>query len=254
VRRVRIDDWVIKMSIVSSLPLHHGLVGRTLASDVLHRLRGDIISCVLKPGEKLKFEMLRTVYKASFSTLREALSQLASEGLVEVRGQQGFRVASISTKDLADITDLRVLIECEALRLAIERGDKDWETAVLGAYHRMDRERLKATEPHELSPEWTHYHREFHDTLAMACASPPLLQVRRSLFERSERYRRISAAYRKSTGSNRNEHRDIMEAALERDSVRCIALIGSHIRLTAEFVLAAADQWSAGYALTGARA
>ena len=55
-----------------------GLVGRTLATDVLHRLRDDIISCVLKPGERLRFEALREIYGVSFSTLREALARLAS--------------------------------------------------------------------------------------------------------------------------------------------------------------------------------
>ena len=61
-----------------------------LASDVFHRIRDDIISCIFKPGEKLKFETLRDIYGVSFSTLREALTRLVSEGLVEARGQQRF--------------------------------------------------------------------------------------------------------------------------------------------------------------------
>ena len=98
----------------------HSLVGGTLASDVLHRLREDIISCVLKPGEKLRFEALRDIYGVSFSTLREALSRLASEQLVVAEGQRGFSVAPISEEDLHDVTDARVLIrilEEEAQRL-----------------------------------------------------------------------------------------------------------------------------------------
>ena len=43
--------------VVSNETSHHGLAGGTLASDVFHRLRDDIISCVLKPGEKLKFDI-----------------------------------------------------------------------------------------------------------------------------------------------------------------------------------------------------
>jgi GntR family transcriptional regulator, carbon starvation induced regulator len=227
----------------SSQAPHRGLVGGTLAFDVFHRLRDDIISCVLKPGEKLKFERLRAIYAVSFSTLREALSKLASEGLVEVRGQQGFRVAPVSPKDLTDLTDLRILVEMEAIRLAIARGDQNWETALLGSYHRMDREQKEHGERYQLSQSWCKLHREFHDALANGCDSPPLLDIRRALFERSDRYRRISASFRTAPRSNRNEHREMMEAALDRNPVRCAELIRSHIRLTAEFVLAASDEW-----------
>ena len=38
------------------------LVGATLASDVLHRLRTDIVNCTIKPGHRLRFEALRSVY------------------------------------------------------------------------------------------------------------------------------------------------------------------------------------------------
>jgi GntR family carbon starvation induced transcriptional regulator len=229
--------------VISTQAPHHALAGGTRASDVFHRLRDDIISCVLKPGEKLKFETLRTIYGVSFSTLREALSRLGSEGLVEVRGQHGFRVSPVSPKDLTDITDLRVLIEMEAIKLSIQRGDKNWETNLHAAYQRLDREQTRHGERYQLSQTWCQLHREFHDALAAGCDAPPLLEVRRALFEKSERYRRISAAYRTSPRSNKNEHRAMMESALDRDISQSGELIKSHIRITAEFVLAASDDW-----------
>lgn len=67
---------------MTDAPVSHLLIGRTRANDVLHRMRDDIVSCVLRPGQKLKFETLREIYGVSFSTLREALSRLASEQLV----------------------------------------------------------------------------------------------------------------------------------------------------------------------------
>ena len=79
------------------------LIGRTLATDVMHRLRGDIIACTLLPGTRLRFEALRSVYHVSFSTLREGLSRLASEGLVVADGQRGFRVAPVSIKEMMDL-------------------------------------------------------------------------------------------------------------------------------------------------------
>ena len=148
-----------------------GLIGRTLATDVLHRLRDDIISCALKPGERLRFEALRDIYGVSFSTLREALARLASERLVVAEGQRGFLVAPISREDLLDLTRTRVLVERECLRLAMERGDAAWEAQILGAYHRLDRVEARLSETGGVSPEWDARHFEFY-TLSLHDALP----------------------------------------------------------------------------------
>src|SRR3546814_8042529 len=112
-----------KESGMATISKTNGLVGGTLASDIHHRLREDIVSCVLEPGQRLRFEQLKEIYGASYSTLREALSSLVAEQLVVAEGQRGFRVASISAADLLDLTDARVLLEREAVRRAIERAD-----------------------------------------------------------------------------------------------------------------------------------
>ena len=97
---------------------------------MLRRLREDIISCVLKPGEKLRFETLRSLYGVSYSTLREALSRLSAEGLVVSEGQRGFFVAPITEEDLLDITDARVVLERECIRRSLENGNADWEAGI----------------------------------------------------------------------------------------------------------------------------
>src|SRR5450755_1342795 len=79
--------------------------GKTLAADIAHRLRQDIVACRLKPGEPLKFDTLRLAFGASFTTLREALTSLAAEGLVVAEEQRGYRVAPVTTADLTDVTN-----------------------------------------------------------------------------------------------------------------------------------------------------
>ena len=219
------------------VPPAQGLVGATLGSDVLHRLRMDIVSCTLKPGQRLRFESLRSVYGVSFSPLREALSRLASERLVVAEGQRGFRVAPVSRADLTDLTNVRVLVEQEALRLAIRTGGDDWEASVLGAFHRMDRLEARLGERYFLSPEWGIRHRDFHNALARASASPILLEIRDNLFDRAQRYRRISSLYRPDARDKDAEHRAIMEAALARDAGLASGLIERHIRQTADNVM-----------------
>src|SRR5207253_8321370 len=61
--------------------------GKTLASDIAHRMRSEIVTCRFKPGEVLKFDTLRLTYGARFTTLREALTCLAAVGLVVAEEQ-----------------------------------------------------------------------------------------------------------------------------------------------------------------------
>lgn len=222
-------------SAVSAACPADSLVGRTLATDVLHRLRKDIIACTLAPGSKLRFETLRFVYDVSFSTLREALSRLASEGLVVADGQRGFRVAPVSISELLDLTDARVLIEREVMRRAVEQGDEAWRTEVLRSYHRMDRLPQQST----TSTEWAAAHATFHAAMASACRSPVLLETRANLFDRAHRYRRLAVTFRSAVRSNADEHREMMEAALAGDSTLACELIERHIRRTSQEVAAA---------------
>ncbi|HKT72575.1 MAG TPA: FCD domain-containing protein [Steroidobacteraceae bacterium] len=212
-------------------------MGGTLATDVLHRLRDDIISCVLRPGERLRFENLREIYEASFSTLREALSSLASERLVVSQGQRGFVVAPISREDLLALTDARVVIERECIARSIGHGGASWESAMLAAYHRLDRIEAQQMDQHVISPEWDTSHFRFHENLVSAAESPVLLEIRSSLFERSRRYRRLSALTRKLPRAKRDEHRSLLEAALARDVGLAQNLIEAHIRATTTNVL-----------------
>src|SRR5262245_17954744 len=55
----------------------------TLADEVVDRLRADIVSGALKPSERLRFENLTSRYGVSVSPLREALSRLTAEELVQ---------------------------------------------------------------------------------------------------------------------------------------------------------------------------
>ena len=170
--------------------------GKTLASDIAHRMRNEIVTCRLKPGEVLKFDTLRLAYGASFTTLREALTCLAAEGLVVAEEQRGFKVAPISLADLIDLTRARILIEVDLIRRSIENGDDDWEIAVISTIHRLGIIEGRAVEDYADNPEWKVAHREFHESLVAACGSPTLLGIRQSLFERAERYRNISARLR----------------------------------------------------------
>jgi DNA-binding GntR family transcriptional regulator len=216
---------------------------RTRAADVLTRMHADIITCRLKPGEPLRFEPLKELYGASFTTLREALTALTAEGLVLSEGQRGFQVAGVSRADLIDLTEARVLIERKLLQLAIEKGGDDWEVAAAAALHRMTLAEQRLGPEHALAIEWKLLHRQFHEALLSASGSPILLGMRTRLFARAERYRSLSSRFRRIKRDKSGEHKTILDAALARKTDKALALIERHIRSTTEAALECAHKF-----------
>ena len=216
--------------------------GKTLASDIAHRMRNELVTGRLQPGEVLKFDTLRLSYGASFTTLREALTCLAAEGLVVAEEQRGFKVAPVTREDLIDLTRARILIEVDLIRRSIENGDDDWEIAVISSIHRLGIIEGRAVEDYADNPDWKLAHREFHESLVAACGSPTLLGIRQSLFERAERYRNISARFRPRPRDKAGEHRALMKAAVARDADRACELIAKHIQTTTDNVIKYASE------------
>jgi GntR family carbon starvation induced transcriptional regulator len=211
--------------------------GKTLAVDIAHRLRQDIVACRLKPGEPLKFDALRLAFGASFTTLREALTSLSADGLVLAEEQRGYRVAPVSAEDLLDVTSTRALIEIELLKRSIAHGGDDWEIAVISTLHRLGRIEERLPGRHVDDPDWKIAHRQFHEALVSSGRSPTLLAIRASLFERAERYRNLSSMFRPQSRDKAGEHRAIMKAAIARDTDLAVSLIDRHIRSTANNVV-----------------
>lgn len=110
----------------------------TLAESVYERIRRDIITNQLKPGEKINIRELSTRYEASETPIRLALNRLASENIIEHFPHQGMRVKSLNINLCEETFDLRLMLESyyisnvimtlntnEAMRLALRRNVED---------------------------------------------------------------------------------------------------------------------------------
>jgi DNA-binding GntR family transcriptional regulator len=211
----------------------------TLATTLVDRLRADIVRGTLAPGEKLRLEMLAERYGVGRSPLREAFCRLASEGLVLIEDQRGFRVAPISRHDLLDLTRTRQQIEGLALRASVAQGGLEWEGELMASFHRLSRLRAhRAGDPRVVDDDWSAEHRVFHTVLVSACDSPWLLRFREMLFDQSERYRRLSMGDGTPSRDVAEEHAALVRAAVARDADRACALLTEHLARTADAVLA----------------
>ncbi len=210
----------------------------TVGHSTYEKLKHDIIFGVLTPGRKLKLSGLREHYDASVSTLRETLNRLASEGFVAAEEQRGFFVAPVSTKDLVEITNLRVLMECHAIRLSVEKGGTEWEANLVAAHYKLHQMEKRMAEGDESKIEtWKRFDWEFHLALIEACDSKNLLDLHAIVYDKYLRYQMLVLTYRGQPAVE--EHRAMLEAALERDGERVAGLLETHIQNGLDHALAA---------------
>ncbi|SDN42586.1 DNA-binding transcriptional regulator CsiR [Vreelandella arcis] len=205
---------------------------QNLAIRAYRELKHDIIRGRYAPEQKLLMSRLKEYYGASTGPLREALSQLVADRLVVAISQRGYRVAPMSLAELNDIYDARAQLEGLILRLAIERGDDDWEASVVATAHRLAKV-TDVSSPDDLLDDWDLRHKDFHTAIASGCNSPHLLQMRDTLFNQVERYRHLwlqeTVMSPQALAQKRQEHAALVEVILARDADRASALMRDHL-------------------------
>jgi GntR family carbon starvation induced transcriptional regulator len=219
---------------------------KSLTAAVANALQQDLVAGRYMPGEKLPIVRLAKDYGVSPGAVREALSRLISEGLVEFNEQRGFRAAPVSSAALMDITRTRIMIDAHALREAIRLGDVDWEAEVLAIQHRLANCVVREPgDPTKVREEWQRLHRVFHRTLISACGSGWLMRFHDLLFDQTIRYRSVAAAYETARQDLRpdvaGEHARIVDAVIARDADAAAAAIAQHYMTTASILVEAPD-------------
>jgi DNA-binding GntR family transcriptional regulator len=209
--------------------------GRTLAGDAYEAIRHGIRTGTFQPGDRLRFADLQALCGMSVTPVREALARLTAEGFTTLDDHRGYSVATLSLAELRDLTAARQLCECEALRLAIVRGDAEWEGRVIAAHHLLARiPQARDDIPSAMREDWEARHAAFHAALISACGSPILLEICEKLFSRADRYRRMSVSLSGGARDVTGEHRRLMELALARDAEGAASALSEHYGRTAE--------------------
>lgn len=195
------------------------------------QLRDMILTGELEAGKKLKIEELRGFLDVGASPVREALSLLTSDKLVERIDQRGFRAAPVSKENFEEILLLRCTLEDMALRATIANADAAWEERLVLRHYHMTK--AKGTD----MPVFEKAHKAFHMALISNTNLPMLEGYCAQLYDLNIRYRYLAAGganYQKR--SIEEEHQGILDAALNQDADRACALLLSHYRITGEYL------------------
>ena len=211
----------------------------TAGDSAYARIRTDIVSGRIAPGQKLRLEALREGYGVGIGTLREILSRLSAEGLVLAEGQRGFEVPPVTAPELRELAELRLLLERHALAQSFAAGDVEWEGRVVAAHHKLDViERRMIEGSRAEAPAWKRYDGEFHQALISACGSQALMRAHANVFDRYLRYLMVAACFRGEVAAE--EHRRLRDCALARDVDGAWRVLQRHIEGCVDHVAATA--------------
>lgn len=217
--------------------------GTTRASAVYEQLRADITQGLLVPGSKLRVEAMCKRYEVGASPLREALSRLSAEGLVDRTDQRGFSVMPLKWEELPILTQSRAQLESLALRDSIAARDTSWEHELVLLVHQLSRTpRSLAPDQYLPNPQWETLHRAFHRVLLSRCPSRWLRGFCDSLADEAYRFRQVAAGKSFSSRNEHAEHLAIFEAAIGGKTDEAVALLVQHYTHTAALVASEAKE------------
>ena len=197
-------------------------------------LRRKLISGYYQPNHRLKLSDLCAENGVSVSVVREALTRLAEQGLIQSQPNKGFFVPLYTPEEINDLAFMRMQVESLAVRLSVERGNASWEASVVATHHELRlTPRVPAGVDVVASDQWSRAHAAFHASCGAACGSPRLIRLRQRLYDEAEAMRQMAGLSGGRTRDVEGEHAALAKAIVARNADRASDLTVKHIEITA---------------------
>ncbi len=186
-------------------------------------LRRAILNGELASGSRLVQAELAAMLDVSTTPVREALRDLATEGLVQFDPHRGAIVSELSSEDVHDIYEIRRVLEPLAMRQAVP----NMSDALLARLRKLHQSMID--EPH--SVDWVDRNRVFHMAVYETAASPRLAAIIRNLQDASVMYIGASLQHKPGLREDANHgHADILDALENRDIEAAVQALDEHLR------------------------
>jgi DNA-binding GntR family transcriptional regulator len=202
----------------------------TGAQRCLQQIRQMIVSGELLPGQKVHQSELAERLNVSRIPVREALSTLQAEGVLEHKSNTGYTVTRFSSEDLSELYLMRRLLETEILA-SIDLGGVD-----VAELERIQ-EQVDQAEPSEEGPEFQEANRQFHFRLFSYSPLKRVLQEVDRLWYMSDFYRALYIHEPSSRRKVSEDHARILKAVRDQDSAELIRASDEHRSATEDLVV-----------------
>lgn len=198
---------------------------------VYRQTRTAILMGEYPPGFSLRMSDLARINGVSTIPVREAMRRLEAERLVESIANKGVRVAQLSSADLADAYQLRTILEAEAVRLSVPKLTDE------------DRARAEALRD-EMAAQFAAgdvaaahaAHRALHFIVYERTESPWLVHIISTLWDHTERYRRLGMRWLQHPELLSAQHDDVIGALFSGDADAAVDALRDHFEASRQVI------------------
>jgi len=198
--------------------------GGLLSDRIRNQLTDEIASGALTAGSALEEQSLADRFGASRTPVREALRQLAANGLVEVRARRGVFVAQMTPERTMAMFEASSEVEALCVRLATYRMSPLERSHVIALHDSS----LAMVEAEDVDA-YDAFNREFHASIYRATHNDVLAEVSLGLRARLSAFRRTQLRHGDRIKRSREEHGAIIQAIAEGDGETAARLMRAHM-------------------------
>jgi DNA-binding GntR family transcriptional regulator len=197
----------------------------TVAQTIASRIREQILKREISGGDPLRQEAIAKSFGISIIPVREALRQLESEGLVELKTHRGAVATELTLDKALEWIHLRRLIETDLLGLALDRiteADLTRADNILQKFNSALHKRLEIE-------HWTEFNWQFHSALYAPANRPETMKVLESLHNKCDRYIRLQLLGDDHIERAQKEHGELIDLCRKRSKRAAKSLLLQHI-------------------------
>lgn len=210
--------------------------GPPLPTVIYNTVRRAIVDGLYQPGESVRQEALARQFSVSRIPIREALSRLEAEGLIVLRPRRGYVVKELDVDEIAEIFELRAVIEEHAAYVATKARNA---TDVLEVQALLQRMEAMSGGTLSEAPQWVEVNRMFHHRIFASSKRSHLCQAISNYRDWVDAYIRIEIAITGSLVQAHQDHSEIVAAFVNGDADLMARLSREHCMHTAERLLKA---------------
>jgi DNA-binding GntR family transcriptional regulator len=207
--------------------------------EVLERLRALILTGEYGPDERLIEEQLAERLGVSRTPVRQALTMLEAEGLVEITPNRGATVCSFSIEDVWDIYDLRAVLEGHAARRAAGRIERRELERLQELTEEMERLPGRFEDHEEEIRALVALNQEFHGTIVQASRNRRLEHLINRTVEIPLMYKAFFWYTSHERTISNHFHRQILKSLERGDADRAEIIMREHVYEGRDFVIGA---------------
>ena len=206
-----------------------------LSNYVYDQIKDRILTNQYRPGDRLSETQIADEFDMSRTPVREAIKILSKENLVEVHNGAGIFVKMVTLKEIVDIFQVRMILECSALKLA-------WENIALAELEELESlwvelsSRIFAGEKVN-SIEIANMDSDLHLFIAQRCSNKYLADLLIETKERVRRFQQLSAESLGNAEETVRQHLEILQLMKCKNQEAALSAMKKHIQNAMDYIV-----------------